>query len=459
MTPARTLLITTLAEYQTEFWLAAALTLRSSGNDVAFISFDDRSTERLRAAGFETWSVGDPTVTVHTDLARACAEHEIDNSNFWLSHERYTFAIRDSELLQRKLLRYLALAGDALDALRGRGRAVTMVQELGGFVSVVASYFAARRRGVDNWFIEPSFFRGRLFFLRNSFRAARIDPQPAATVSPEVRAYLDATLNTQAIVIPQKDRHQYTTAARKIVNRRNVKRLVQKSIDKYLLGKHQEFGHITHHVRTHARMLLNNLRLRRWYTPLPQAGRFVYYPLHVPADMALTLRSPEYLDQLALIEWLLRSVPQTHAVAIKEHPAMIGAIDAHRVTQLMDRFDNLLMLPPSTNNFDVLRACDGVVSINSKAGAEATLVGKPVLVLGDAFYRSSPAVRPIEHVRELPTALAETVASPQRVQPEQVAAWFQNVWDASSPGELYVADEANVETFCASLTQRIGSAA
>lgn len=459
MTPARTLLITTLAEYQTEFWLAVALALRGSGQATAFVSFDDRSTAQLRAAGFDTWSVGDPPAAADTDFARTCAEHGIDNANFWLSHERYTFAIRDSELLRRKLLRYLALAGGAIDALQRHGRAVTMVQELGGFVSVVASYFAARRRGVDNWFIEPSFFRGRLFFLRNSFRAAQIDPRPAAAVSREVRAYLDATLNTQAIVIPQKDRHQYTTAVRKIVNRRNVKRLVQKSIDKYLLGKHQEFGHITHHVRTHARMLVNNLRLRRRYTPLPQAGRFVYYPLHVPADMALTLRSPEYLDQLALIEWLLRSVPPTHTVAIKEHPAMIGAIDAHRVVELLDRFDNLLMLPPSTNNFDVLRACDGVVSINSKAGAEATLVGKPVLVLGDAFYRTSPAVRPIAHVRELPAALAETVASPQRMQPERVAAWFQNVWDASSPGELYVADAANVEVFCASLIERVGRAA
>lgn len=451
------LLFTTLAEYQTDFWLPVAQSLRRRGRAAAFISFDDRSTERLRGAAFETWSASETPTAVGHDFARTCLEHGIDNSNFWLSHERYTFAIRDSRLLQDKLLRYLTLAGDAVDALRSRGP-VTMVQELGGFVSVVASYFAARKRGVDNWFVEPSFFRSRLFFLRNSFRAARIDAPPNAAVSPEVRAYLDATLRTQAIVIPQKDRHQYTTAVRKIVNWRNARRLLQKSVDKHLLGKHQEFGHIAHHALTHARMLANSVRLRTRYTPLARAGRFVYYPLHVPADMALTLRSPEYLDQLALVEWLLRSVPATHAVAIKEHPAMIGAIDARRTLALFDRFDNLLLLPPSTNNFDVLSACDAVVSINSKAGAEAMLLGKPVLVLGDAFYRTSPAVRALDHVRELPGALAAALAAPPRADAEHVAAWLQSVWDASYPGELYVPAAANVETFCDSLLRRLDGA-
>ena len=46
---------------------------------------------------------------------------------------------------------------------------------------------------------------------------------------------------------------------------------------------------------------------------------FVYYPLHVPADMALTLRSPEYLDQVATIDFLLRTIPDSHVLVAKEH--------------------------------------------------------------------------------------------------------------------------------------------
>ena len=42
------IIISTLAEYQTYFWLAVAKILRSNGYEIAFLSFDDRSTEILR---------------------------------------------------------------------------------------------------------------------------------------------------------------------------------------------------------------------------------------------------------------------------------------------------------------------------------------------------------------------------------------------------------------------------
>src|SRR3546814_6138603 len=92
----------------------------------------------------------------------------------------------------------------------------------------------------------------------------------------------------------------------------------------YRLGKYQGFGCIFQRVATKPQMLCNSLRLRKQYTELGHLSNFVYFPLHGPGDMALTMRSPEYLDQLSLIEQILRAVPANCNVAIKEHPAMIG---------------------------------------------------------------------------------------------------------------------------------------
>ena len=133
-------------------------------------------------------------------------------------------------------------------------------------------------------------------------------PTPAEPVSPEVRAYLDDTLQQRAIVIPQKDRHQYSAAFKKVANARNSRRLAEKLWDQFALGKHQEFGHNLRHARVHAAMAVSATRLKKLYRPMPETP-FVYYPLHVPADMALTLRSPEYLDQVATIDFLLRTIP------------------------------------------------------------------------------------------------------------------------------------------------------
>lgn len=453
--PSPVILITTLAIYQTEFWAKIGIQLKRCGRDVAFLSFDDRSTELLKSLGLETFAATEEDLVTDTrDAAfeEVLSRYGITDVNYWFSHERITFGINDSHELRRKLIAYLSLADRACSALLASGRDVTMVQELGGFISVIASFFAARKHGIDNWFIEPAFFRGRMFFLKNSFAALRFEEPNPTFVSAEVRDYLDRTLKSGEIVVPQKDRHQYTTAFRKVINFRNLRRLAEKLIDKYIKGKHHEFGYIGRHVAVHGRMLLNSFRLRGNYTALTDIRKFVYYPLHVPADMALTLRSPQYLDQLALVDYLARIVPHTHLIAIKEHPAMIGAIDAGRLLDLLRRYDNVVLLPPSTNNYLVLKAADSIVSVNSKSGAEALLLGRPIFVLGDAFYRGAPMVTTVEHLSDLPQLLSTQIGSVTPAQYDNlVGCYFEKVWRHCYQGELYGSEPDNIARFALSM--------
>lgn len=448
-----TLVLVTLAEYQTVFWAPVAEALRASGTDVFVCAFDDRSAEMLRARGIPSTRVLD-----HVEDARnsttpdwdALADYGVDNPNLALSHERVTFLIRDSNALAGKFLRYARAMDRILGQLIGKGRRPVLVQELGGFVSVLASYHAARRRGLDNWFIEPSFFRGRLFFIRNSFAAYDVPGPIAARVSPEVDRYLDDTLSRRAIVIPKKDRHQYVPALGKIANMKNARRLVEKLYDKHVLGKHQEFGHIGVHAFGHLAMTWNAYRSRALYTALEDIGPFIYYPLHVPADMALTLRSPEYFDQLGLVDYLCRVIPPTHRLAIKEHPAQVGAFPSGRLKALVERYDNLAVLPPTTNNYAVIDRAAAVVSVNSKSGVEAALVGRPVVVLGNAFYTHCDLVHYVPRASELGPALAAALRTPP-LDRAKVRGYFQTVHEHSVPGELYIADPDNIATFTASL--------
>ena len=312
-----TILITTLAEYQTRFWIPVAQRLRDAGRDVQLLAFDDRSAEMAKAQGVPVVNMyraglqGGAPVDEPDAFDARIASYGLDGTNFLFSHERVTFGIRDSAALRRRFMIYSNAMEAVLDQLAARRQRAVVVQELGGFLSVIACFYAARKRGIRNWFIEPSFFRGRLYFTPDSFAAPDTMATPAEPVSAEVRAYLDETLRQRAIVIPQKDRHQYSAAFSKIANARNARRLAEKLWDQFALGKHQEFGHNLRHARAHAAMALGATRLRRLYRPMPDTP-FVYYPLHVPADMALTLRSPEYLDQVATIDFLLRTIPDTH---------------------------------------------------------------------------------------------------------------------------------------------------
>lgn len=457
------ILITTLAEYQTRFWIPIAQRLRGAGREVRLLAFDDRSAEMAKAQDvpvtnmYRTGLQGGSVIEDQAAFASRIAGYGLDGSNFLFSHERVTFGIRRTAALRKRFMIYTNAMEMVLDQLAARGQPAVMVQELGGFLSVIACFYAANKRGISNWFIEPSFFRGRLYYTPDSFAAPDTMGVPAEAVSADVRGYLDQTLSQRAIVIPQKDRHQYSAAFNKIANARNARRLAQKLWDQFALGKHQEFGHNLRHARVHAAMALGATRLRRLYRPMPEKP-FVYYPLHVPADMALTLRSPEYLDQVATIDFLLRTIPDTHVLVVKEHPAQIGAIPAGRLFELAQRFDNFVLLPPQTNNYGVLARADAVVSVNSKSGAEAVLLGKPVVVMGDAFYRSCPLVFAADRLADVPRRLREALHS-RGFDPATAAPYFETAWRKSFPGELYIDNPQQLDVFAASLLSAVANPA
>jgi hypothetical protein len=446
------LLISTLAEYQTSFWLKVGQELGRRGLHCHFLSFDDRSTESLRRAGFTVYAYSEtPDVA---DEPSMLAEFDAGPLEALFLHERVAFNQQDPVLLTAKLCRSFSLADKAMDTCRKQFATVSLVQEVGGFLSVVGCLLAAKRHKVTNWFIEPAFFKGRLFFTRDTFAAPVVSEQPAPQHRAEVLQYMATARQQQRIVIPEKDRHHYNSAATKVANKRNFVRLLEKVRDKYLLGKYQEFGYVRHHVTAHLRMLRNSVRLKQTYTPLEQLGLFVYFPLHVPGDMALTMRSPEHLDQLTLIEQILRVTPPRFTVAVKEHPAMIGACDGRRLKEMSRRYPQLQILPPSTNNYDVIRASRLVVSINSKSGVEALLLEKPIIVLGDAFYSSCPLVKRVENHTDLKTAVPALLKNYHPPVEEELVDYLCRVWDGCSAGELYVGDDRKIREFCDSLVER-----
>jgi hypothetical protein len=268
-------------------------------------------------------------------------------------------------------------------------------------------------------------------------------------------AYLDETLRVQSAIVPRKDAHHYRAPWRKIVDMRHLQRLLEKLADKYVLGLREEFSHIGGHAWRHARMAARSLLVKHHYRGLAAARPFVYYPLHVPADVALTLRSPAYLDQCALIDYLCRVTPAPYRVAIKEHPALVGAVDYTRLRRLIAERDNLVLLDAALNNYAVLKEASAVVTVNSKSGAEALLLGRPVLVLGDAFYRECALVTPVARLEDLEPLLRQALKAPRHLGRDEVASYFQDVWEATFPGELYVAEEGNVERFADALVHAL----
>ena len=455
------IVITTLAEYQTRFWLKVALELQEAGHEVALLSFDDRSSDLLDQSGLRSFNV--PALARASVLDRFKSDKEaldyfdIQDINYWISHERVTFSLKNTNKMITRLINYVSCIDEIFLLLESESKEITLIQELGGFISVVASFFAARKNGINNIFLEPSFFKGRLFPLLNSFAAPVIKGAAECSVSNDVKEVIRSTIMSQSIVIPKKDTLQYRGAFVKIFNFANIKRLFEKTVDKYLLGKHQEFGYLGRYVGLHLKMLINANLMSFSYTSLESLEDFIYFPFHVPGDMALTLRSPEYFDQLSLIEYMLKMIPSSHALAVKEHPAQIGGIAALRLKELLKRYDNLIIINPSVNNYEVLNKASLIVSINSKSGAEAGLLGKPSLVLGEAFYKDSPLVERVASICDIKDKIKLSLNGWESRSEALRDGYFQNVWDETYAGELYVEDSQEVKIFSASIREIVSN--
>lgn len=109
--------------------------------------------------------------------------------------------------------------------------------------------------------------------------------------------------------------------------------------------------------------------------------RYVFFPLHMEPETALAMKSPEFNEQLAVIEFLAKNLPAGVLLVVKEHFAAIGRRpkDFYRI---IAEIPNVVMVPPDCYAADLVRGAKAAAVITSTLGAEAAMLGIPVLSFG-----------------------------------------------------------------------------
>lgn len=130
---------------------------------------------------------------------------------------------------------------------------------------------------------------------------------------------------------------------------------------------------------------------------------FFIFPLHELGEWSnYTWMGLGYSDFNSLIREVSACLPLGYELYVKEHTSGFGlrplsfyrAIKKHRSVRVVS---------PYEDTFDLLRRSSGVVTLGSSMGWEAWLMNKPVMLLGDPWYRNCPAI----HRPHSPEELAE----------------------------------------------------
>ncbi len=454
------IVFTIIASRDADFFINVANKLNLSTYQVIFLTFYSPAAKQIRQANYDVFDfhsikkLNKYTKYIKTDIKALEKKYNIKSINDIYLHEQLTFEVHNTSSLLGKSRFYL----ESLDSWLKVVKPDAVIQELGGFIAPMSLFYACKRRRVKHIFLEPMMFQGTLGFVEDTINySIKVNKK---TVNNPVNDYIKNYFFTQNAVIPKKDSHHFRDASfLKFFNLLNLKKLSLKLWYKYFMGSAQEYDAIANHVLRNFKMVINRKKLTSFYwsiKKLPINKRYVYFPLHVPLDFQLTVRSNEWLDQIGLLEQISKFLPYGVELWIKEHPAAIGAYSIKELDKLLNS-PNVKIIHPLENSFSIIHNASAVITINSKVGAEALMQGKPLFVLGQAFYRNHGISYDISSFSELEKELTGFLNNKSNLRPsnKKTQDFLNAVWEKSLPGELYVNTSENINKFASSLIKAL----
>ena len=368
----------------------------------------------------------------------------------FILHEMVTFNSSEKKVIN-KYKQYLPAMNNIIKDLihSAENKKVTIFQELGGFAAPLSLYFCSIKNKVDHYFFEPSFFKGRLLFVKNDYLSLQVSDNNLSDFNIEDK--LKELSGNKTTVIPKKDVHHFKyNVFKKIATFKNVKVIFTKIFNKYIFLQKEEYNHIFNHIFRNLNYMFNSYFIKKFYSKKIDNKNFnIYFPLHVPLDYALTIRTPQYFDQLSLIEQILTlSNKNNFKLFIKEHPASIGGFSATRIKNIAKKYpNNFTLLHPKMNTYDIISKIDLVVTINSKSGAEALSLYKNVISLGNSFYMDSEVIN-CNSLDKLSDAI--NCAKDHQLdnkKKKNILGFFSKIYGHSYNLELYSNTKNNVKQF------------
>lgn len=439
-------LFAVIAPREVEFFVNIANYLKEQHNiNSAFLTFYQPGDKYIAKNGYPVFSLHKNVNVKKTKISEKKIselekKYKISNIRHLLVHEKLTFKRYNEKKLIQKLIAY----DKYFEYILKKHKIKNIVQELGGFIAPLSLYYNAINTKTTHFFIEPAMFKGRLFFNKNSID---VSLSKSSRSTPDFQTYIKNYINqysvSKTVVIPAKDKAHYKGAGiGKLLQKRFIFRTIGKLYHKYIKNEKEEYDAISTQISNYIKMFFTKLKQNKFYKPPDYKAPYVYYPLHVPLDFQLTIRESLYLDQLALIENLLKKLPFGWKLYIKEHPASIGAYDFNKIKRLLKQNKNLVFIKSNINSYDLIKNAQFVVTVNSKVGAEAVKQKKHVYTLGHPYYLQSYycdfiALQDLDKI----------FYSNKKKSQKKDLSFYQSVFFSSFEGELYLNTDENIKKF------------
>ncbi len=128
-------------------------------------------------------------------------------------------------------------------------------------------------------------------------------------------------------------------------------------------------------------------RMTRPFTvpPWPPERPFVLYALHKQPEASIDVAGSYFCNQIELVAALARSLPATHDLYVKEHPAGLGDRTYSYLRQ-MKKIPAVRLVDAGVDTFKMMEASSLVVTITGTVAYEAALLGLRAATVAPMFF-------------------------------------------------------------------------
>jgi len=131
---------------------------------------------------------------------------------------------------------------------------------------------------------------------------------------------------------------------------------------------------------------------------------YIVYFNHFQPEATTSVQAPYYENQSNVIENIIKSLPGTLKLYIKEHSTDLGNRGRSFYKNLF-YYPPVRLIDPLSNAIELIEKCKMVFTISGTVGLEAIMLNKPVGVFSDCYYSFFPGVKRIYSPEEIPSAI------------------------------------------------------
>jgi len=147
---------------------------------------------------------------------------------------------------------------------------------------------------------------------------------------------------------------------------------------------------------------------REFSTDAVSAENYLYFPLHFQPETSTSIKARSFYRQRELVAFVANALPDNWILVVKEHP--------HQFRRLLERqsgfyaqlasISRVVLAHHSTDNRELVRNARAVVCASySSITTHAVTIGKPVVCVGDSYFREAPGYFCVETSADLRKAI------------------------------------------------------